>query len=334
MAPVIAPLYHEEISANKNYIWNARVLSAKPPYRVTWTSTLYGSKPKKTTQTTTTLSRGKYRNWSWVVRATPAVAASWHVWKIRAAKLPKVKSSSIPPTPGWITGMKRLYALTTYLLGTMPLPLHVNILLVPHGQAYQTRVTLNAPNHVPLALASWYPASTAATSNLQEKRFHDLREALAVTGGMLEHVELAAGVTAAPPAGKARTIKAEANSFCWNFAASPALAVGTPYKIRSASGISSNVVENFAATYKRYPKDPAVKAFYAGMLLVHSMNRFLQQQHIPWPKHGGDVRGINALLGYCHAFLHYAGDVRNHPLPLKNIQPAHFFPVSERTSSQ
>ncbi|MGI0133720.1 MAG: hypothetical protein ACREBW_02020, partial [Candidatus Micrarchaeaceae archaeon] len=231
---LLGPVIYSVVKDQNVQLHNGQVLSARVPYKVTWTTKLGASGSHKNyTAPVTTIATGNYRDWSWKVQGSAAVAKSWQIWLNHGAQTnTQTASGSQSVTLNWQHGFETLWKITAYILGQKPLPMQLTLTLIPNNQTFEQVVTRSDGNKVPVVFSAWYPTTMKITAAATQKRFHYYAESLAIVGGLLERVELTRGVTAAPAApGKGRTIKDRANAFCWRLAGRPAIAAGTDYKL-------------------------------------------------------------------------------------------------------
>lgn len=308
---------------------DVQIASPRAPYEITWTTKLGTAGHQKSYKAPlVVISSGQYHNWTWTVQGPSSVAASWKIWLQHGAQQSGITTADgQPATLDWQHGFERLWKVTNYLLGEKPLPMRLTLTLIPNKQAFQGSVTRSSDDKVPVVFSAWYPTTTKVTKPAAQKRFHYYAESLAIAGGMLERVELARGVTTAPAKGAGRTIKDRANAVCWRIAGRPAIAAGTTFKFKSQSGIGGGGVNLVANIYQQHPNDIRAQYFYAAALTLHAASNYLASQGLKMPASGKDFSSINALLGFCRAFIHYPGDIRNKPMPLRDVKPVHLFPL-------
>lgn len=335
-ASTLGSMLYGALAGQKLPLDNAHVLSARPPYRIIWVSRR-GRAPRQSRiqLPLVTLARGRYRNWGWKVRATPAVALSWRHWL--SASRGQVEPDSQANDEGmfarhglgWQHGFERLWMISRYLLNVPPLPMKITLILLPHGMPYHLRVMTKDAERVALPIVSGYPVARAESRAVVIKQFHAYMLALAAIGGQLARVELAAGQLAAPGQGRGRLIKDFANAGCFHVSAALGLAAGTAFKVPNplpaGAGGNSGLVKIGGSMYKAYPHRLLAQEIYAALLLVHGMARYQTYEGLSWPHDGGNLRRIDALLGYCHAFVHYPGDIRRQVMPAGDVHPARLF---------
>lgn len=327
---MMSPLMHKIIATQDFPLWTAQVESAGPDYAISWTSRLKGSAPlshDSYATSATEIRSGDVAKWNWHVLASPQVARSSNELASSAVRLYQV--SAPHAVHDWETGMQQLHDLTAYLLEQQPMPMDVTVALVPKRSDWNASEHLAATGHVPMRIAVPFSATDGVSTADSIERLQDLREALYAVGAQFQHVALAAGITAAPADPAARKIKDRANSLCWGLAVRPALAAGSPLRIKDGSGLgSSDKLSLFADYYRRYPEDPAALNFYALTLLAHNAQQYLDANDLDWPRSGTDLRGINGLLVFCRTFVHYDGDIRTAPLPVGGIGLGDYFKPS------
>lgn len=312
----VSPVYHKSIHSSYKYDWSADVLSAEPPYKVTWRTDLNGEEPPPGEGEMVLIDRGAYGAWKWRVEGTKDVA-KW--WQSEISVGSATASERNVAAQSWERGFQRLYEFTAYLLGQEPLPLEVSVRLYPRGTTLSDSVTLTGDQSVNMRIAGIFPAPSDSDERAQD-RSHDFREVLAATGGLLQHVELAAGATAAPNGHEAREIKDYANSACWILSVRPALAVGSKDSVIGVPGsIGGGAVRMAKAVADNYPDDDLSLHYYSAVLVMAGMNEYLDQSGIRSPESGTDVDQIKTMLRYCRAFVHYSGDVRDSNMPDKLV---------------
>lgn len=326
-ASMMSPLMHKIIATQDFPLWTAQVDSAGPNYAITWTSRLKGSAllaHDAYAASAIEIDSGDVAKWRWHVLASPQVAKSSDELAPSATRL--YQASAPNAAHNWEIGMQQLHDLTAYLLGQQPKALNVTVTLVPKGSNWNASEHLEASGRVPMKIAVPFFVSEGTSTADSIERLQDLREALYAVGAQFQHVALVAGITAAPADPAARKIKDQANSLCWGLAVRPALAAGTPLRIKDGSELgSSDKVSLLTDYYHRYPDDPAALNLYALTLLARNAQQYLDANDLDWPQRGTDLRGINGLLAFCRTFVHYDGDIRTAPVPVDGIGPGDFF---------
>jgi len=180
-------------------------------------------------------------------------------------------------------------------------------------------VTLTGDQAVVMRISSSFPVPSDSGGQAQD-RSHDFREVLAATGGLLQHIELATGVTAAPNGPDARRVKDYANSACWILSVRPALAMGSEDSVIGVPGsISGGAARMAKAVAENYPDDELSRHYYSAVLVMAGMNEYLDHVGMRSPDSGNDVDQIESMLRYCRAFVHYSGDVRDSNMPVKLV---------------
>jgi hypothetical protein len=324
----ISDLAYGRVEEQSIQLHTAQIVSAHPPYKIQWTTKLHTSeKSENYKQPLVTISTGRYRNWSWEIQATSSVAASWRIWLAHGAH------QADGAVLDWKHGFKRLWNISDYLLGTKPLPMQLTLILLPNNHPYEKTVTAHNGNAVPIKFWAWYPTQESTAASVAQKRFHYYAESLALVGGLLQKVELANNVTAAPESTKGREIKNRVNSVCWLIAGRPAIAAGTDFQLKKLKNAikpdKAGATARLAAEmYKQHPKTALAKKVYALVLATNETGRYFETQGLNIPTNGKDFNGINAMLGFCRALIHYPGDLRKEHLPLELIRPTHLFPLN------
>ena len=335
-ASMIGSIVYGTIINSRLPLYNARIYSVRPSYHILWVSKRgRATKHSRIRTPLRTIATGRYRNWDWTVQGTDVVASSWRFWLSGSGgkHKPVIWSSAIVGNGlqrihAWQYGFERLWKVTRYLLDTSPLPMKITVILLPHGMPYHLSVITRGRTRIALPLVAWYPISRSDARATSAKQFRAYMKTLGEVGGQLERVELATGHTAAPRHGRGRLIKDLANATCFRVSTELALAAGTTFKVPNpvAAGAGKGGVDKIIASlYKEHPQSLAVQEIYAVILLVHGIKEYQAYEGQSWPQDGRNLHEINALLGYCHAFVHYRGDIRTRTLPGVEVSPAHFF---------
>ncbi len=294
-------------------IRTARVLSARPLYRVRWKIHLYGRHYRGTTPLarleSRLVSQGRYRDWHWRVEAPPRVVRSWMLWRRNAVRQGFVGRIGGRRTAyGWRVGFRRLYALVGRLGEGIPPPARITILLVPWQEFSKIHFSVTDRNAVPVVTAAWYPTTLRQSRAFQRVRFHALRAALADAGADLETVAVSARLPSGKRPGRRATDRHLEDADCWQTAIRVGLAARTPGRfatpgIALAETLDQPSTRSFlgqlAQAEHRHPVDPHVAALRADLQVLQALSASLIHEHLRWPVRGRDRPAIRSLVRDC-----------------------------------
>lgn len=322
-ATALAPLANSILTRTPVAIWDAQVDANDDPPTVTWITQLPGkhSYIGPSLDRAEVISEGSFSNWRWNIVGSESIQQSYRAW----SNSNEAVSSGNEEARGWNGGMQRLYRLSAYLLGTPPRAIQVRMLLIPKGESFDLRTTDPIDSNMTLTLAA--PFVVESNDERSQDRSENFREAIAIVGSQLQHVDFAEGLTAGPTTGNVRAVKDAANSFCWRLAVRPALAAYTnaPLKVDGRTSNLQMTTAVLAANYAKHPEEKVALTLYSAALTVSGADAYLRYRGLEWPKTGRDIDGVNALLEYCKALIHDPNDITTQQVPVESVKADPFF---------
>lgn len=331
-ASVPTSLVRELVTTKKWDLYTANVLESTSGYRIKTATRIHGSEPtprQPADRDFEVIADGRYRNWTWTVKALPKVAASWRIWRENAHRWMQGHRTKIPvaPVTDWRSGIRRMYETAEFLLNAKPAPLDLEILLIPDSWSYRHSVILGSRNRIPLRLVSGYPASRKTTDQVMRQRWASLWQSLEAAGRLLAHVALERGRLAAPAQSAARALKDAANARCWAYSLGQAFAAGsTKASIPTSGDDFSLALTWMGKAYEEYPDDRQLRQSYATGLVIDRLAQFLKSKDLARQPNGPSLAQINAILTFCRAFVHSNEDVRHARVVPNDTDIAAFFP--------
>lgn len=330
---VIDKMVRQDVQPASNEIVDAHILSPHPPYAVDYDVKIHG-KPHKGNGRLHLIARGQYHSWSWVVKADTQISTALLNW-VRVTQLatPLHGPGEVTPALDWDSMMKRLYQLDTYLLGVQPIPLQIQVRILPREE-YHYKETLHSNQALPLMVIIRDPDLKPTSERLELTQTAVVFTIQSVIQGLLADAEWKVGALPKPPKGSNGKLKFYGNQICWGNSANAATVAGLsslPTQIRALLPHTTNVVRASVVKTNYYLSTHDYSATYsmAQVLVSLGLEGFLKQQGLSgvYPIHGEDLKHINAIIDYCRAFTHYSGDIESHPLPATDIKGGEFSPL-------
>lgn len=315
--------------------FQAHILSSHSPYSVSYHVTIRGAQPQMMVKPQL-LASGQHETWTWTIKAFPQVAAALRQWQARkqSVEANRTQGTAYPSEFDWSALMQRLYAVDQFLLGSPPMPLDIQILLIPR-EKFGFHGTVHSDQALPVRLI------LNDTDLEQTSRSFDLVQTatllvlIQLQQGLFADAEWKAGLL--PKTVKSdRKLKFFVNQMCFESASRIAVADllagngNLPELIEDTlipqplNGFRSLMVK---AVYHWRPSSFSAQQAMANELLSTGLQSYLKQLGLPasYPHHGRDIRQVNAVLNYCRAFIHYTGDIGKQSLPPESIPGGEFF---------
>ncbi|MBI2677301.1 MAG: hypothetical protein HYX28_00815 [Candidatus Koribacter versatilis] len=315
-------------------LWAISQVKTNDEYRVISSTRLNGSLPMRA-DASAILASGESDNWSWEVKAVPALLPSWQAWQ----RSPEIARRAQPPddwghpAATWEQAFARAHKLATYLLGRKPLPLRITVLLIPQDTAYDESFTDSGGSPVHMTFAFYYPAASAGDAGATARRFSALVEAVATTMHEYEHVLIYSQMIR--PVGRDetdRSINNEANGLCWSYATTLALTSGTHTELQWTHATE---VPTAFGVFKPGKKRRYSDAFsWAQFLGGRSTAAYLRDRGISdLLIRSNDAARMNTFVSVCRAMTQDPMDLTAGPYPSSRISYEQFFPSSLETDS-
>jgi hypothetical protein len=314
-----------------------RVISASPPYAVVSYSLHHAiAAPEMTHPKALQLvERGHYENWSWTVKATGPVLASWQRWAgSRDAHVCAANAVQPCALLNWNIAFTRLYQTAAFLLGRAPLPLDLNLSLFPDKETFSLRVKRTRRTVVPLVFAFSYPASAKTDSATQFSRLNALVHAVTNTGYEFQHVEYAAGTSKGPQF--FGILKNEANSECWRLSAKLVLLAGRPGTVLLPR-ISRSDMESTAALLGNRLRF-STGSTWGPLLMQRDLARYLEERNPGMARHAlthvstTNYPIMNQVLAYCRGYTRYPGQIARKPMPNSRVSKQAYWILNDRNT--
>lgn len=314
-----------------------RIISSSPPYEVVSQSLHHAIAAPKMTHPKALLlvDRDHYANWSWTVKATAPVLASWQRWARSPDARACATNAAQPCAPlDWDVAFTRLHQTAAFLLGRPPLPLDLNLSLFPDKESFSLRVKRTRRTAVPLVFAFSYPTSAKTDSATQFSRLNALVHAVTTSGYEFQHVEYAAGVSKGPQLFGA--LKNEANSECWRLSAKLVLLAGRPGTV-FLPRISRGDMESTAALIGdqlRY----STASTWGPLLMQRDLARYLEEKNHGMARHAlthistTNYPIMNEVLAYCRGYTRYPGQIDQKPMPNSRVSKQTYWKLNDRNA--
>ncbi len=312
-----------------------RIISSSSPYEVVSQSLHHAiAAPEMTHPKALQLvEHGHYANWSWTVKATAPVLASWQRWARSSDARACAANAALPCAPlDWNVAFRSLYQTAAFLLGRPPLPLNLNLSLFPAKETFSLRVKHTRRTAVPLVFAFSYPTSAKTDSATQFSRLNALVHAVTTTGYEFQHVEYAAGISKGPQFFGA--LKNEANSECWRLSAKLVLLAGRPGTVLLPR-ISRSDMESTAALIGdrlRY----STASTWGPLLMQRDLARYLEEKNPGMARHvlthvsTTNYPIMNEVLTYCRGYTRYPGQIDQKPIPNSRVSKQTYWKLISR----
>lgn len=314
-----------------------RIISSSPPYEVVSQSLHHAIAAPEMTQPKALqlVAHGHYANWSWTVKATAPVLASWQRWARSPDPRACAANAALPCAPlDWNVAFTRLHQTAAFLLGRPPLPLNLNLSLFPAKETFSIRVKRTQRTVVPLVFAFSYPTSAKTDSATQLSRLNALVHAVTASGYEFQHVEYATGISKGPQFFGA--LKNEANSECWRLSAKLVLLAGRPGTV-FLPRISRGDMESTAALIGdqlRY----STASTWGPLLMQRDLARYLEEKNPGMARHAlthistTNYPIMNEVLAYCRGYTRYPGQIDQKPMPNSRVSKQTYWKLISRSA--
>lgn len=330
---VIDKMVRQDVQPASSENVDAHILSPRRPYAVAYDVTIHG-KPHQGNFPLHGTALGHYHTWSWVVKADTRVSTALQDWEPTVqAPNPLTSSTEAAPALDWNAMMERLYKLDTYLLGVPPIPLQIQILILPR-EAYRYKKTLHSTQALPVRVIIRDPNLNPTSERFQLTQTAVVFTIQSVIQGLLVDAEWQAGVLPKPPQGSSDKLKFYGNQICWGDSAHVATVAGLsplPLPVRTLLPHAASLTRILVVKTNYHLSAHGYAATYsmAQVLVSLGLDASLKQQGLRdlYPNHKEGIQHINAIIDYCRAFTHYHGDIERYPLPPSDIQGGAFFPL-------
>lgn len=313
-------------------LFHARIISPHSPYVVDYDVTIHG-KQKKTSVQPQLVAQGQYQNWNWEINAGTQVADVLQSW-LNVVQPPAEATdvSKVNPALDWDSMMKRLYQLDTYLLGSPPLPLHIQVMVLPKEE-FNYKATLSSEQALPLMVIVSDQDLNPNSTRFELSQTAVVFSIQSVIQGLLANAEWKAGILPKPSTGSSVRLKYYANQVCWGKSANFATVAGLSHLPSSIAETLQHTISTFGVSvvktnYYLSPDDHFAAYSMSQTLVDSGIKGYLKQQDLNniYANREISLKHINAIIAYCRAFTHYSGDIESEPLQANAVKIGEFFP--------